>query len=151
MLISPEGLIVVAAPSLGLVESVVTEVTLGGKEGVIDAAFNGPSLGSELVLSKGAVDPVGLAVMLGSSDGLFESNVEEGLFPILGTPLEFSNVEGGADGSSDDSSVGDVDVVGPGVLVGKEEGSADGIPTRSALALSLGSAVGVADGIFDGL
>lgn len=104
----PEGLVVVAASLLGLAESVGIEVTLGCKEGILVAASNAPSLGSALIASVGAEDPFGLAVMLGSSDGLLESNIEEGLFPIVGAPLEFSNVdEGGGDGSSDDSSVGD--------------------------------------------
>ena len=148
---SPEGLIVVAASSLGLAESVGMEVTLGCKEGILDAAPNGPSLGSELVVSVGAVDPVGLTVKLGSSGGLLESKIEEGSFPILGAPLEFSNVGRGADGSSDASSVGDEDVDGLGVLVGSEEGSEDGILTGSAVGIPLGPAVGVADGSFDGL
>ena len=151
LLISPGGLIVGAAPPLGLVESVGTEVTLGCEEGILDAASNGPSLGSALAVSVGAVDPVGLAEMLGSLDGLLESNIEDGSLPILGALLEFSNIEGGADGSSDASSVGDVDAVGLGVLVGSEEGSAEGIPTGTALGTPLGPAVGVADGTFDGL
>ena len=141
----------VAASTLGLAESVGMEVTLGCKEGILDAAPNGPSLGSELVVSVGAVDPVGLTVKLGSSDGLLESKIEEGSFPILGAPLEFSNVGGGVDGSSDASSVGDEDVDGLGVLVGSEEGSEDGVLTGSAVGIPLGPAVGVADGSFDGL
>ena len=147
----PEGLVVVAASPLGLAESVGIEVTVGCKEGILDAASNGPSLGSALVVSVGAVDPVGLAVKLGSSEGLLKFIIEGGSFPILGAPLEFSIVEGGADGSSDDSSVGDTDVVGLGVLVGSKEGSEEGIPTGPALGMPLGPAVRVADGTFDGL
>ena len=66
------------------------ELTVGSKDGPLDAVSDGSLLGSSLETSVGTDDTVGLAVMLGSIDGLPTPAPDDGLSPSI--------VDGNVDG-----------------------------------------------------